>query len=90
MFAHVYAYSERRGFKWHFRYCCPKPVFIVVCLYHLDSAIDWMPVKDVNDVLINVFFFFFFFFYSGSFINIYYLISITFPVVSTVTGVYNK
>jgi hypothetical protein len=49
-----------------------------------------MPVKDVNDVLINVFFFFFFFFYSGSFINIYYLISITFPVVSTVTGVYNK
>jgi hypothetical protein len=48
-----------------------------------------MPVMDVNDVLINVFFFFFFF-YSGSFINIYYLISITFPVVSTVTGVYNK
>jgi hypothetical protein len=42
-----------------------------------------MPVKDVNDVLINVFFFF----YSGSFINIYYLISITFTVVPTVTGV---
>jgi hypothetical protein len=33
-----------------------------------------MPVKDVKDILINVFFFFFFFFfYTGSFINIYYL-----------------
>jgi hypothetical protein len=47
----------------------PKPVFIVVYLYYLDHAVDWMmPVKDVKDILINVFFF-----YSGSFINIYLL-----------------
>jgi hypothetical protein len=50
----------------------PKPVFIVVCFYYLDHAVDCMHLKDVKDILIN-FFFFFFFFYSGSFINIYYL-----------------
>lgn len=72
MFAQIYMRTERgEDSSGIFDNVAQSQFSLLSVSTNLDYAIDWMPVMDVKDILINVFFFFFF--YSSSFINIYYL-----------------